>query len=242
MFPAEVSALPWFLLVPQLLSGFPCTDAVERQLEAWHATDEVLKAPGGPLGGDVYRIATNETGVWITVHQPRGLDTISLFLTNAGGTVRLDFNSVIPFGNSCEPESIPSFPAMELLTDAFTDEHLKELLAEDDRLVVFLWSPHLPLSVEGYHEIVHAASSLDIPVVAVVDGTADIEFVRRVADEQGIPEGARRPMRSVELLFRDIAVHTPSVLVFSKGHVSAPLPGYRNRDAYRQYLDTIFRN
>lgn len=231
----------WFLLFPQLVSSLPCTDAVERQLEAWNATAEVLRAPGGPLGGDVYRIATNETGVWITVHQPRGLDTVSLFLTNADGTVRLDFNHRAPPGDTCEPESIPSFPAVELPADAFTDEHLKALLAEDDRLVVFLWSPHLPLSVEGYHEIVHAASSLGIPFVAVVDGTADRGFVLRVADEQGIPERARRPMRSVELLFRDLAVHTPSVLVFSKGHVSAPLPGYRQRDAYRLYLDTIFR-
>jgi hypothetical protein len=214
---------------------------VERQLEAWHATAEVLKAPGGPLGGDVYRIATRETGVWITVHQPRGLDTVSLFLTNADGTVRLDFTNTTPPGSTCEPESIPSFPAMKMSADAFTDKHLEELLAENDRLVVFLWSPHLPLSVEGYHEIVDAASSLDIPVMAVVDGGAERGFVRRVAQEQGIPEAARRPMRSVELLFRDLAVHTPSILVFSKGHVSAPLPGYRNRDAYRTYLDAISR-
>ena len=146
-------------------------DAVERQLAAWNATPEVLKAPGGPLGGEVYRIATNEIGVWITVHRPRGLDIVSLFLTNAEGTVRLDFEARI--GQTCEPEPIPRFPAMKLPPDAFTDDLLKEILAEDDRLVV--------------------------------------------------------------------AVHTPSVVVFSKGHVSAPLPGFRNRDAYRVYLGTIFR-
>lgn len=160
-----VSVFLWFLLFPRLVSSLPCTDAVERQLVAWNATPEVLKAPGGPLGGDVYRIATNEIGVWITVHQPRGLDIVSLFLTNADGTQRLDF------GKTCAPKLIPSFPGMQLLPEAFTDELLKKLLAEDDRLVVYLWSPHLPLSVEGYHEIVHAASSLGIPFVAVVDGT-----------------------------------------------------------------------
>jgi len=230
-----VSVFLWFLLFPRLVSSLPCTDAVERQLAAWNATPEVLKAPGGPLGGDVYRIATNEIGVWITVHQPRGLDIVSLFLTNADGTQRLDF------GKTCAPKLIPSFPGMQLLPEAFTDELLKKLLAEDDRLVVYLWSPHLPLSVEGYHEIVHVTSSLGVPLVSVVDGTADVGFVQRVADAQGIPDESRRPMRSVELLFRDLAVHTPSLIVFSDGHVSAPLPGYRNRGAYRVYLDSLFR-
>ena len=235
----EVSAFLWFLLFPQLVSSSPCTDAVERQLEAWNATPEVLKAPGGPLGGAVYRIATNEIGVWVTVHRPRGLDIVSLFLTNADGTVRLDF--VETREETCEPEPTTSLPAVKLPADAFTDEDLKELLAGDDRLVVYLWSPHLPLSVEGYHEIVHATSSISVPLVAVADGTAESGFVQRVADAYGIPDESRRPMRSVELLFRDLAVHTPSLVVFSGGHVSAPLPGYRNRAAYRVYLETIFR-
>ena len=173
------------------------------------------------------------------MHRPRGLDIVSLFLTNAEGTVRLDFKTTS--GQTCEPEPTPRFPAMKLPPDAFTDELLMEILAEDDRLVVYLWSPHLPLSVEGYHEIVQAASSLGVPFVAVSDATADSEFVQRVADAQGIPDQSRRPIRSVELLFRDLAVHTPSVVVFSKGYVSSPLAGYRNCDAYRVYLNTIFR-
>lgn len=230
----EVSAYLWFLFLPQLFSSHPCAEALGRQLDAWHVTDEVVRAPGGPLGGAVYRVATDELGEWVTVHQPRGLATVSLFFTDAEGTRQLEF------GQTCEPEAAPTLPAPSPPPGAFTDEDLKRLLAEDERLVVYLWSPHLPLSVEAYHEIADAAASLGIPFVAVADATADRGFVERVGDSDGIPVDARRPMSSVELLFRDLAVHTPSMIAFAGGQVSAPLPGYRNRAAYRVYLETIF--
>lgn len=230
-----MSAYLLFLLLPQLGAGHPCADAVDRQLDRWHATDEVLRAPGGPLGGAVYRIATDELGVWITLHRPQGLATVSLFRTDSKGTVRLDLDE------RCEPEPTQSLPAPSLPEGAFTDADLKARLESHDRLVVYLWSPHLPLSVEGYHEIVAAAAALEVPLVAVVDGTADRDFVEREADDNGIPAEARRAMGSVELLFRDLAVHTPSVVVFASGTVSSPLPGYRGRNAYRVYLESIFR-
>lgn len=224
-----------FVLEAQLASGFPCVDAVERQLAQWHATDEVLMAPGGPLGGHVYRIATEELGVWITMHQPRGLETTSLFLTSAERTLRLDF------GRTCQLKTVELPRPPDPPDGAFTDVDLEHRLALDDRLVIYLWSPHLPLSVEGYAEIARAASALGVPLVAVVDASADSDFVRRVAEEHDIPAEAERPMRSVELLFRDLTVHTPSIVVFHDGIVSSPLPGYRNSDAYLEHLKPIFR-
>lgn len=227
-----MSAFVWFLVLPQLVSGSVCADAVEHQLSTWHAGSEVLKTAGGPVGGAVYRIATNELGVWITLHQPKGLFTTSVFLTNARETLRVDF------GADCEPRwSSTRSPAD--LADAFTDEDLKAVLARHDRVVVYLWSPHLPLSVEGYAEIAAATSTAGFELVAVAHGAADPGFVRRAADEHGIPVEATRPMSSVELLFRDLAVHTPSILVFANGTASAPLPGYRNRAAYAAHLASV---
>ena len=228
-----MSAFLSFLLFFQTLTVSPCPDAVADKLRAWRATREVLRAPGGPAGGAVYRVATEEIGVWLTVHQPRGLDVVSVFRTSGEGTVRLDF------GTTCEPEPIPVFEPAEPAANAFTDDELKDRLAADDRLVVYLWSPHLPLSVEGYHEIRDASDGLGVPFVALVDAGAETGFVDRLAEAEGIPAESRRPMASVELLFRDLAVHTPSVIVFANGQVSAPLPGYRSRDAYRAHLEAV---
>jgi len=83
--------------LPELLESHPCFVAIERRLESWGATDEILKGPSGPLGGDVYRIATKEIGVWVTLHLARSEATASLFLTDGEGSTRLDF------GASCSP-------------------------------------------------------------------------------------------------------------------------------------------
>ncbi len=221
------------LLVPAFLAGQPCAELIEDQLVAWKASPEVLRAPGGPEGGAVYRIATSRIGVWLTYHQPRGTHHQSLFRTDSKETVRLDYLDGCRVARS---ESRNPAPA----PDAFTDEMLRMALNESPRLVVYLWSPHSPLSVDGYHEIAAAAADLEVRFIAISDASADPSYRDATADASGIPKLARRPLGSTELLFRDLAVHTPAILVFAWGEASAPLPGFRLRDAYREYLRSIF--
>ena len=58
-----VSALLLVSLLHQLVSNARRTDAGERQLVAWNATPDILKASGGLLGGDVRGIAGSEAAV-----------------------------------------------------------------------------------------------------------------------------------------------------------------------------------
>jgi len=226
-----VNASFLLLLLPEFLAGQTCATAIEAQLTDWGATAEVLKSPGGPQGGDVYRIATGERGVWLTYHQPSDLPSGSVFRTDPYETVRLDFQADCAVRRTVSTRTpVPG---------AFTDEDLSTLVERHGRLVVYLWSPHLPLSVDGYHEIKAAAEAESFAFVAVVDAGASRSLTRTVGAAQGVPEDARRPLGAVELLFRDIAVHSPSILVFADGQASAPLPGYRNRDAYRRHLANI---
>jgi len=217
--------------LPELLDSHPCFVAIERRLELWGATDEILKGPGGPLGGDVYRIATKKIGVWVTLHLARSETTVSLFLTDAEGSTRLDF------GAACSPAPMRTPAARPSSSErSFTDADLHALLDSSEPLVVFLWSPHLPLSADGYREIEAATTALDLTLAAVVDPSANPSYVAAVGDDVGIPESARHPLTSVELLFRDLAVHAPTILIFANGKASAPLPGYRNSAAYREHI------
>ena len=217
--------------LPELLDSHPCFVAIERRLESWGATDEILKGPSGPLGGDVYRIATKKIGVWVTLHLACSEATVSLFLTDAEGSTRLDF------GAACSPAPMRTPAARPSSSErSFTDADLHALLDSSAPLVVFLWSPHLPLSADGYREIEAAATALDLSLAAVVVPSADPSYVAAVGDDLGIPESARHPLTSVELLFRDLAVHAPTILIFANGKASAPLPGYRNSAAYREHI------
>ncbi|HSF15612.1 MAG TPA: hypothetical protein VLK65_08670 [Vicinamibacteria bacterium] len=221
--------------VSQLLKRLRCAPQVEELLGEWTASSEVLRAPPGIDGRGRYRISTARLGVWITVEIPSSPpEPVRLFRTEAssGTSVELD--------GGCNPTfaELPGISAPEV-ENGFTDSDLERLLAVNDRLVVFLWSPHLPLSVEGYGEIAAAVSELGIPLAAVVDPSAVPELVDEVSERNGIPLEARRVLASVELLFRDLAVHAPTVLFFWRGKAEAPLPGYRDRRAYVEFFERV---
>ena len=179
----------------------------------------------------MYRIATKKIGVWVRLHLARSEATASLFLTERGGSTRLDF------GATCSPAPMRIPAARPSSSErSFTDADLHALLDGSAPLVVFLWSPHLPLSADGYREIEAATAALDLRLAAIVDPAADPSYVAAVGDDLGIPESARHPLTSVELLFRDLAMHAPTILIFANRKVSAPLPGYRTSAAYREYI------
>jgi hypothetical protein len=221
---------PWTPLV----DACRCAPAVGRWLEGWGASGEILRAPPGIDGKERFRLATRELGVWITLEVGTGPQSPVLFLTRPEGGERVELSE------DCERAAREKTPGIANADDGFTDRSLASALGETKRLVVFLWSPHMPLSVDGLPEIEDAARAARATLVVVTDPASDAHFVEEVARERRIPPEWRRPLASVELLFRDLAVHAPSILAFDSGGASAPLPGYRNRRDYAAFLEGFF--
>jgi hypothetical protein len=224
----EPEAHAWSALVEPLR----CRSAVEGLFARWGVSGEILRAPGGLEGREVYRLATRELGVWVTLEKRSSPAEAVLFRTGPEGTSRVALDS------RCRPSaSDVAISSPGLSNGGFDDEDLRTALEETGQLVVFLWSPHMPLSVDAYPEIEGACRELRLPFRAVTDPSSDRSYVDRVAGARGIPPEARLPLASVELLFRDLAVHAPAVMVFTGGKVSAPLPGFRDRDDYTRFLE-----
>ena len=106
-------------------------------------------------------------------------------------------------------------------------------------VVVYVWSPHMPLSVDGYREIALAADALGMALVPVLIPGSDRAFALREAARVGMPTEHVRTSRSIELAMRDAHVHAPSILVFGRGRISPVLPGYRDAGGYRRYLEAF---
>jgi hypothetical protein len=97
----------------------------------------------------------------------------------------------------------------------------------------------MPLSVDGWREIDTAATALGLDALPVTFAHGDADFARREAARGGIPPAGLREIDSVELVMRDLQLHAPSILVFADGRVSPVLPGYRNADGYRSFLQNF---
>jgi hypothetical protein len=82
------------------------------------------------------------------------------------------------------------------------------------------------------------ARDLGLVVVPLLDPAADREYADRVARERGLDWQSTRPLGGVELAFRGMTTHTPSLQVFAGGELQGPvLFGYRNAAALRLALE-----
>jgi hypothetical protein len=121
--------------------------------------------------------------------------------------------------------------------DALSDDELRQILASARQGVVYLWSPHMPLSVDGYPSVREVADRLGITFIGLLDPMADSDYASNVAAAAGLPSDALRTFRSVELMARQLTLHAPSLLVFSEAEFKGvALPGYRETAMYEAVI------
>ncbi len=123
---------------------------------------------------------------------------------------------------------------------SFTDADLRAAVERHPSgVAIYLWSPHMPLSVDGYSELREAAEARGLGVVPLLFAESDLDFARREAARAGMPESALLTVASAELILRDAQLHAPSVVVFRGRRASSVLPGYRNAEGYGRWLAEV---
>lgn len=220
-----------------MLAGAPCSAAVHSALEGWGAGPEYLDGAPASTGAATLRFPTRERGVWVVV-QSQERHAPSLQRVDAEGV------TLRSFGAECVPQDVsaPRSESAPAGVDDFDDRALNLVLSDADAaseqgVVVYAWSPHMPLSVDGWSEVDAAARTVGLRAVPVLIDEADEGFARREADRVGIPPEGLRAITSVELIMRDLQLHAPAILLFADDRVSPVLPGYRNSDGYRRFLE-----
>ncbi|MEZ5287310.1 MAG: hypothetical protein R2712_21405 [Vicinamibacterales bacterium] len=222
--------------VRALLAGHPCATPVLAALDDWSAASaEALAEPGGLAGTRAIRMPTGTIGVWVRVTRDAGgALSIERIMPAAVETTRFD--------RSCA--SSVSRRELRASDDAaaFTDERLAARLARGDRGVILVWSPHMPLSVDEFAELETATARLGLAFEAVLDPAAEPGYASRVAGERQLPAGALRTLASIELTFRGMTTHAPSVQVFADGRLVGPvLFGYRDRETAQLSIARVLR-
>ena len=148
------------------------------------------------------------------------------------------------FGPSCTPtQSRERAAAVNQPADTFGDDDLAALMSDGTPGVIYVWSPHMPLSVDAYHHVVRVTADLGVTMTALLDRAVDPSYAESIAASSAIPEDARRTLRSVELTFRNATVHAPSLLVYADGRVlGLAVPGYRDGAGYRAVIENRLEN
>lgn len=211
-----------------------CRSAVERRLTAWGAGAERYRDADGPLGAREWRIPTHEIGTWVLLHEAAN-ELPSLARIDARSTTRVTFDEGCHEASSSEAHAPPA-------KDAFTDDDVRALLAADAQGVIFVWSPHMPLSVDAYRTVADVARRMNLSFTALRDPMADAAYADGIAREAGLPASALRTFASVELSFRQATLHSPSLLVFAHGRFAGlAVPGYREAAGFEAAISERLR-
>ncbi len=208
-----------------------CAAEVAAQRERWRAAGEpILQPPAGP--GDVLRHwPTDALGVWLV--ERVAPDETSLTRVTADRLSRVRWSAGCAAGHDERDRPAAIAPA-------FADRDLEALLRRQPRGVLYVWSPHMPLSVDGWRPLQQAASARGLAVEPLLDPQADRAFAAASLTGGGMPATALRVVDSVELQFRELALHAPSIAVFDRGRLTgAGLRGYRTADEYREFFDRV---
>lgn len=215
-----------------IVAGARCQAAIRGQLEEWGARFErAIADPPGPTGLRSVRLPTDAMGIWIRVAEEAPRELVVERIT-ATRIERLRFDE------PCRPQesAVATPPARSV---AFSDSDLILRVAREDRGVFLLWSPHMPLSVDQQAVLAEVAPALGLVVVPLLDPGADSDYAAQIARERGLPVGALRTLGGVELIFRGMLTHAPSLQVFAGGRLVGPvLYGYRSKAALRTVLET----
>jgi hypothetical protein len=123
------------------------------------------------------------------------------------------------------------------MANAFSDEALRQVVRKNEKGVIFSWSPHMPLSIKAYFDLQTAAGRLGLKVFPVLDADADPVSSIEVVKKHQIETSALRRMQSIELYQRGMAIHFPSILVFSGGKIRGDIiPGAKQEDLYETLI------
>ena len=219
------------LTLAALLSGARCETEVRSAMDAWGARlDSLFPGAPDPTGARVALLGTETLGVWVRL------------TVDAEGRVALErltarLEERRTFGPRCETidagrrERAPD-------PDGFTDDALAERLSRGDTGVILLWSPHMPLSVDAYAVLDALTREMGIALVAILHPAADSAYARSVALERAMPASSLLPLSGIELAFRGITTHAPSIQAFAGGRLQGPVvPSHRDPAGFRLAIE-----
>lgn len=176
---------------------------------------------------------TDTLGVWVVETAGPVGGTTSLRRVTSAGTTEIVWSA------SCQATTT-AYPRQPLARPGFNDVDLRRLLDAHPRGIIYTWSPHMPLSVEGVATIRAVGERLHLPVTVLLDPNADAAFADTAIAAHEWSSFDGRVVDSIELAFRDALVHAPSMQAYAGGRlVGSPYPGHHTADEYGAFLERI---
>ena len=145
---------------------------------------------------------------------------------------------------SCEINLIQEKPCVtemilesELEFNSFTKEKLEELLSQSESGVIYIWSPHMLLSVIGIPHIEEICKQLNVHLTVIMDAAASPILVSDVKDVFQVKTSYTRANHADALGLMGSELHYPSLILYRKGELLPKvLFGAKSNTTYQKFI------
>ncbi len=220
----------------QTLTQNPCAKQASQVLTQWKVQDHWSRAVGHKPNEQIFRAPTQAVGKWVEVAFNGSDVALRLFNEKAVLTTTFDKHCQSTAGLAAHKVK-SSLSEKQRTYKVMHDQEIANLLEQKKSGVIFLWSPHKQISVEGLKQILQAGKDTKVPVYPVVDSDSDPKAVDRVVKELKLAKKDIYFLDSFDLQYRGFRLHHPSLIVFNDGKFTSQVRrGYEDAFVYKDYL------
>ena len=174
---------------------------------------------------DLYIVKTEDFGKWIW-YKDEG-DSITLTKASQTEQLRVNFTK-----STCEKKLMVI--AIPKENSPNNDESLKKKIANKNGLL-YIWSPHMPLSYRGINSIIAAAKKKNLDVTIYMDPAA------KLAPNHQFNKTYLNRIESFDLKMRNAYLHLPALLSYKNGQIMDPVKyGFEKPEGYEKDIKNVF--
>ena len=207
-----------------------CKKEIEAQIIRWDDSKEVWRSMIDGEGLNYSVRPTSMMSVWLEYKS--NVDELYVSKVTPMNVTRVSFDK------ECNP-SLTVLPGIlyKSQNPGLDDKGLFEEVQKSQSGLIYTWSPHMSLSIEGVMRIQELAKEMRLPILVLLDPKADLGNAKKILAEKKIEQKNLLSVSSMEMVYRRALIHFPNLLVYKNGKiVDGLLPGLSTKAEYAVFI------
>ncbi len=234
---------PVYLKTDQILSIHACRKQALPVLSKWKSLDQWTEKGMPNPTGTSYASPTETIGKWITLFVGEPGKPLGAALTERSGSAITEWSApdCVPKISFRKGPAPSKKPEPGLAQAPLTDDDVRKIVTTHPTGVFYVWSPEMPLSVNGYKNIEAACKKLGANLTPILHPSAGVPQAKKALAKAKDPatKGLAKSPKSTafEFQFRHLYLHAPSILIFKEGRfIGHVVPGVMPAKDYEELI------
>lgn len=211
------------------LESLTCKNEILKTFVEWKALHKWKGRLDPYTGEKQFFSPTTLTGKWVSFKVINSNNVLLRLLSR-------DKTITARFDGNCKSQARVQIHQMG--NSGFNDGDLKMILDKNKDGLIYVWSPGMPLSIEGIQEIQEVAKRLHLTLTFVHDAKADFKEVQSQISRLKIES---RKLNSLELLLRGAEQHYPGLFIYKDSVLVDEVKyGFEEDNLYQGYIQRVF--